>query len=64
MGKPENLNTQTNGQNTAWFILQRPVCLILIGLTIFALLIPFLRRRSKRDMIASREADVQWKILS
>ncbi len=46
------------GQNTAWFILQRPVSLILIGLTIVALLIPYFRSRSKKDIFASGEPDV------
>ena len=47
------------GQNTAWFILQRPVSLILIGLTVFALVIPYWRtRRKDKDPFASGEADI------
>ena len=48
------------GQNTAWFILQRPVSLILIGLTVFALALPYWRaRRKDKDPFASHEADIQ-----
>jgi len=48
------------GQNTAWFILQRPVSLILIGLTVFALVLPYWRaRRKDKDPFASHEADIQ-----
>jgi putative tricarboxylic transport membrane protein len=47
------------GQNTAWFILQRPVSLILIGLTLFALVIPYWRaRRKDKDPFALNEPDV------
>jgi putative tricarboxylic transport membrane protein len=46
------------GQNTAWFILQRPVSLILLGMTVMALLIPYFRSKSKKDIFASGEPDV------
>nr|MDA8126018.1 tripartite tricarboxylate transporter permease [Deltaproteobacteria bacterium] len=46
------------GQNTAWFILQRPVSLILLGLTVVALLIPYFRSRGKKDIFASDEPDI------
>jgi putative tricarboxylic transport membrane protein len=46
------------GQNTAWFILQRPVSLILLGMTLVALLIPYFRSRSKKDPFATGEPDV------
>jgi putative tricarboxylic transport membrane protein len=46
------------GQNTAWFIMQRPVSLILLGMTVVALLIPYFRGRSKKDIFASGEPDV------
>jgi putative tricarboxylic transport membrane protein len=45
------------GQNTAWFILQRPVSLVLLGLTLLALLIPYFRSRGKRDLFAGGETD-------
>lgn len=48
----------SHGQNTAWFILQRPVCLVLLALTALALVIPYLRSRGKRDLFSTGEPDV------
>jgi putative tricarboxylic transport membrane protein len=41
------------GQNTLWFILQRPVCLVLLALIAISLMIPIIRSRNKGNDIFS-----------